>query len=158
MTTLQDLFHMLDLNDYTLKRQLAGITHEESLKQLPFRANCLNWVLGHIVEARNYTLEILGEERVWSEKACEPYASGSMPIVLAEDRHYHWNKIMADAAESQARIRAKLATLTEAELNTDIGKDITLRQQLVQMFWHEAYHAGQTEILRQLAGKNDHAL
>jgi len=35
-----------------LKRHTAGLTHADSLRQLPFKANCVNWVAGHIVATR----------------------------------------------------------------------------------------------------------
>jgi hypothetical protein len=35
-----------------IKRQTEGVSHEESLIQLPFRANSLNWILGHLVANR----------------------------------------------------------------------------------------------------------
>jgi uncharacterized damage-inducible protein DinB len=39
-------------------------------------------------------------------------------------------------------------------LNIPQGED-TVGEQLAFLHFHEAYHTGQTEMLRQLAGKND---
>ncbi len=36
------------------------LTQTESLLQPPFEANCLNWVVGHIVNGRNTALTVLG--------------------------------------------------------------------------------------------------
>jgi hypothetical protein len=35
-------------NHEIIHKQIAGISQDESLLQLPFRGNCLNWVVGHI--------------------------------------------------------------------------------------------------------------
>jgi hypothetical protein len=156
MTDPKDLLHLFALNEYTLKKQLEGLTHADSLKQLPFPGNCLNWVVGHIVEARNYTLDLLGEPRVWSEAKCQIYATRSQAISGPESEHYGWDEIVAAAVESLARIRAKLGQLSVEDL--EVGRGETLGSQVVRMAWHEAYHIGQTEILRQLAGKEDRVL
>lgn len=158
MTEPESILKILAFNEYTLTRQLAGITAEDALRQLPFRGNCLNWVMGHIVEARNYMLELLDEERVWSEEKCRPYETRSEAITDPEDPHYPWEEILSAAEETLGRIRAKLETLSAEDLNQPKGEGETLGELLIRMVWHEAYHVGQTEILRQLSNKADHAL
>jgi hypothetical protein len=37
----------------------------------------------------------------------------------------------------------------------DFRGEITLGNRLFFIYYHETYHVGQTELLRQLAGKND---
>ena len=37
-----------------------GISHEESVLQLPFQHNCMNWIVGHIVTNRSHVLETVG--------------------------------------------------------------------------------------------------
>ena len=39
-------------NTWLILHTLEGLTHAESLLHLPFKANCLNWVLGHILAGR----------------------------------------------------------------------------------------------------------
>lgn len=156
MTDPQDLLHLINLNDYTLNKQIDGLTHADALRQLPFPGNSLNWVMGHIVEARNYMLELLNEPRVWSEAECRLYAMRSQPIDGSQVPHYEWDTIVSAGEEALARIRAKLETLSAEDLA--VGEAESLGSELVRMLWHEAYHIGQTEILRQLAGKNDKVL
>jgi hypothetical protein len=52
MTKAETLAEYYGLTYRVIKRQLDGVSHEESLVQPPFRGNCLNWVLGHIVCSR----------------------------------------------------------------------------------------------------------
>ena len=41
-------------------RLVDGLSQDETLIQLPFEVNCLNWVLGHIVTNRSHALEVVG--------------------------------------------------------------------------------------------------
>jgi hypothetical protein len=147
------------LSDYTLKLHLAGLTHNEALLQLPFRGNSLNWVLGHIIEARHYMLDLLGVPGVWSAAQIQRYTTGSAPVSGSESPHETWDDLLAAADEALKRIRAKLETMSAEDLQViPPGDTDPLGKILLRMNWHEAYHVGQTELLRQLAGKNDRIL
>jgi hypothetical protein len=53
--------------------------------------------------------------------------------------------------KKRERISAEeLAQLTEFQ-----GSERAVGQALAGLHWHETYHTGQLELLRQLAGKND---
>lgn len=155
MTTVQALLHLIQLNEYSLQKQIDGITHDEALRQLPFEGNSLNWVVGHIVESRNYMLTLLEKPCVWSEEECRLYAPRSEPITGPESEHYHWETIVTAAEESLTRIRSRLQDRADEAFM--VGEE-PLGQQLMRLVWHEAYHIGQTEILRQLAEKADRVL
>ncbi len=51
MTQPESILQILAFNEYTLSRHLEGITAEDALPQLPFRGNCLNWVMGHLANS-----------------------------------------------------------------------------------------------------------
>ena len=68
-----------------IKRQTAGMTHEESLMQLPFGGNCMNWVLGHIVSSRTRIEAILGAPLTLSDADITRYKRGSEPVMGDED-------------------------------------------------------------------------
>ena len=53
MITTEDLITALGRNLDVIKAQTKGLSHADSLLQLPFRGNCLNWVLGHIAGTRS---------------------------------------------------------------------------------------------------------
>ncbi|HEX2621431.1 MAG TPA: hypothetical protein VHL11_14835, partial [Phototrophicaceae bacterium] len=85
MTTQSEMFcNLFDTTYGVLKRQVDGLTHEDSLLQLPFRGNCLNWILGHLITSRNDILELLGEPRFWDEATSAFYDRGS-PGVIPEN-------------------------------------------------------------------------
>jgi len=145
---LQTLF---DVNHRVLHRNVNGLTHEESLIQPPQGGNCLNWIAGHIVATRGGLLELLGEKPVWSSEEEVLYRRGSKPIQDGS-RAKSLATILADYDRSQERVRAGIARLTEAAMKEKRGDD-TLGGTLHILHFHEAYHIGQTAILRRMAGK-----
>ena len=71
-----DLAAALARNVNIVKMQSEGITHAESLMQLPFQGNCLNWVVGHLALSRDDMLEALGEPPMMAAKGAR-YDRGS---------------------------------------------------------------------------------
>jgi uncharacterized damage-inducible protein DinB len=59
---------------------------------------------------------------------------------------------------TQERLSAALLSMDEAALSRELTRGerkTTVSKQLFFGYFHESYHVGQTELLRQLAGKND---
>ncbi len=130
----------------------------ESLLQLPFRGNCLNWVVGHLVTAREDSLTLLGLPGVLSKSEQSIYGYGSEPLVDAS-RASDLDDLLKKLDESFNLLTGSLEKLSqsEADRQVEIWKGpMPLWRALSFMFWHESYHTGQLEQLRQLAGKNDH--
>ncbi len=152
MITPDIIIRYFKLNHQVLRMQTKDLTHEESLLTPPFRANCLNWVLGHIVVYRGQALALLGREPVWNEERSAPYNRESEPL-QAQDA-LPLEQILADLEVTQERLAAALDGLTAEDLERPVD-DRTLAQRLTFAYWHEAYHAGQTELLRQLTGVDD---
>jgi len=156
MITAAEMSAILARNLSILGRQTEGLTHADSMLQLPFRGNCLNWVLGHILVSRDYMLRLAGATPLWDETRSAPYGYGSEQMAAdagAVDMH----TILADLQRSQKRLAAAMAALDEDALDASSGErdGESLRERLAFMTWHDGYHTGQTEYLRQLAGVND---
>ncbi|MFJ1428110.1 hypothetical protein ACILD6_05835 [Capnocytophaga canimorsus] len=49
-------------------KNLEGISAEESLIFPQNEANCVNWLLGHLIYSRNLVLKILGKNSVWNDE------------------------------------------------------------------------------------------
>jgi uncharacterized damage-inducible protein DinB len=147
------------INYRVLHMQIEGLSHEDSLLQPPFRTNNLNWVLGHIIAGRSRALAMLGAEPVWSKERSAVYAQESEPITAEEA--YPLDKLVADLDTAQERLAEALALATPEDLGPNPlgrkkeGQDRSLGERLSFIYWHEAYHTGQTELLRQLAGADD---
>ena len=140
-------------NTWLIHRIIEGLTHDESLLQLPFRGNCLNWILGHIIAGRNVALELLEAEPVWNTEAQARYIGGSPPI-LEDGDGLPLEALVKGLDETQARMEAALAQCAEQDLEQI--REFTrgsqpLWQHLEGRQWHETYHAGQLQILRNLA-------
>ena len=152
MITPDVVIRYFKLNQQVLRMQAKGLTHEDSLLTPPFRANCLNWVLGHVIVYRGQVLVLLGDEPLWDVEQAAPYNRESEPL-QAQDA-VQLDQIIADLKVSQRRLAAALADLTAEDLERPVD-DRTLAQRLTFAYWHEAYHTGQTELLRQLTGVDD---
>ncbi|NOK63434.1 MAG: DinB family protein [Chloroflexi bacterium AL-W] len=141
---------------WVIQKQLDGITHDESVLQLPFRGNCLNWVLGHILESRQEVLELLGRAPIMTGAERAWYGFGSEPVTNGE-QCVRLERLLEILEESQQQILASLEAMSDDDLQVivDAEKQQTLEERLSFLQFHETYHTGQLEPLRQLAGKND---
>jgi uncharacterized damage-inducible protein DinB len=158
MITPEQLVNAFALNLNIIKRQTEGLTHQDSLLQPPFRGNCLNWVLGHIAVNRNRVLQVLGEASMLSEAEAARYKSGSEPVTGDEEGVLTLEKLLDALERAQEGIARGLGRATPADLagEIEIGpRTMTVGQRLFGLYFHETYHAGQTELLRQLAGTDD---
>jgi uncharacterized damage-inducible protein DinB len=155
--TLIDLFQN---NHNIIHLQLENISHAESLLQPPFRGNCMNWVIGHILGIHETCLDLLGLSGVMTEAEKATYGYGSEPIV-EPNRASDLNSMLKRLDESQEKLAPRLGELTQEELDRQVQiwrGPLPLAEAISFMLWHEAYHTGQLELLRQLAGKNDHVI
>jgi hypothetical protein len=50
----EPLVYPFNINYDVIKRQVDGLSHQDSLLQPPFRGGCLNWILGYILIAFMY--------------------------------------------------------------------------------------------------------
>jgi uncharacterized damage-inducible protein DinB len=155
MNTNTDALNMLfGINYEVLKKNLDGVTHEESLIQPEGGGNCLNWVLGHIVATRDNAVRLLKQEPVWDNEIAGVYQRGSEPL-RDGSKAQPLEKILADLARSQDRLVAGLSTVSEPELGApspDKSIAETVGELLFVLQFHEAYHAGQAGLLRRIAG------
>lgn len=158
MITVTDLIESLERNLDIIKAQTQGLTHADSLLQLPFRGNCLNWVVGHIADNRNTMLRFLGEEGILSEAHAARYAYDSEPVCGDAGDILTLEDLLVALEQSQKALAARLQTIPAEDLARDVQSWLgttTLGQLVFFLYWHESYHTGQTEALRQLAGKGD---
>ncbi len=158
MITTADLISGLERNLGIIKAQTKGLSHADSLLQLPFRGNCLNWVLGHMAANRNTMLRLLGEEAILGEAQAKRYGYGSEPVCGDGGDILTLEQLLAVLEQGQSALAARLEKITAEELAGEVQSFLgttTLGQLIFFLFWHETYHVGQPEFLRQLAGKDD---
>lgn len=137
-----------------LKMNLAGVTHEESLVQPQPGGNCLNWVIGHILANRKRILALLGKDPVWNDQDAEPYQRGSEPLTDPA-KAKNLDEMVAMLEASQESILAGLSEISNESLQAaspDEKLGDTVETMLAGLVFHEAYHVGETGILRRLLG------
>lgn len=142
-----------------IKSQTTGLSHADSLVQLPFRANCLNWILGHLVANRYTVLKLLGVDVSHEWQAIKRYVYDSEPVTGDGPGVLQLSELLDMLAQAQARLARRVADMSEEDLAQPAAPygDHTMpaEEWILFFFFHDAYHTGQTEILRQAAGKND---
>jgi hypothetical protein len=154
-TQLADSFA---LNTRLIHMQTAGLTHADSLLQPPFRANCLNWIIGHLLVGRNRVLRALGAEPIVAEAEVARYETDSEPILDQGAGIWVLEDLLAAHDRAQERIAEALRSATPDELAKELlvgERKTTIGQRVFGLYFHDTYHTGQAELLRQLAGTND---
>ena len=137
-------FTVYKFNHRVIRMNLDGISHEDSLKTPAEGGNSLNWILGHVILSRDEIFELLGLEKSCDEKMFTKYERGTKDFGPADAIKLETLIEMFD--ESQRKLEEKIK---EVDLKTDEEKS----KNLAFYSFHEAYHAGQTGLLRRICGK-----
>jgi hypothetical protein len=154
MISGENLIWNFERNASYLRTHLAGLTHADSLVQPPVNGNCINWIVGHLVCYRNFALEICGLPLVVSTAVANRYERGSMPVTEAATNVAAFEMLVEAYWHSHEQLVAYLCTLTQEQASEVVSAaDFTMpRSELLTSFMrHESYHAGQLELLRELA-------
>lgn len=157
MVTPTDLVGAFARNTRLLARHCEGVSYAESLIQPPFNHNCLNWVLGHIIANRDDMLAHAGAPPALGQ-AGERYRRGTPPVTGDEEGVLTLEELLEALARGQETIAATLAALPPEQLASErrIGENaMTLGYLIFFYYFHDTYHTGQIDMLRQVSGKND---
>lgn len=152
--TAQDLIQDYEFTSMLVHRLVDGLTQEETLSQLPFEVNCLNWVLGHIVANRSHAQEVVGAKHDWQEDVRRLYDTGTENIKA--DESIHVEILLKHLDESVELLKKALEDSSDRFLSenfTNYRGEKTREAHLSGFNWHETYHIGQLEIFRALAIK-----
>jgi uncharacterized damage-inducible protein DinB len=150
--TPADLKRLYGISHQALHVNIAGVTDDEAIHQPEPGGNCLNWTVGHIVASRNGVFHALGRELHWTPEEASRYKRGSAPITRSGEGK-PLAKLVQDLDRSQEKIQAALDSVTEADLAKPHDAKQTVGDWITFLHFHEAYHVGQTGLLRRLVGK-----
>ncbi|HSM70230.1 MAG TPA: DinB family protein [Anaerolineales bacterium] len=151
--TAEKLIRDYEFNAMLVHRLVDGLTHEETLIQLPIEVNCLNWVLGHIVTNRSHALEVVGADHAWQEDVRRLYHTGTENIT-PEGESMQVHALLRYLDESVELLKTALENASEEYLSenfTNYRGEKTREAHLGGFHWHETYHIGQLEIFKALA-------
>jgi uncharacterized damage-inducible protein DinB len=87
--------------------------------------------------------------RLHYQRNSDPITDGEQALPLSQLQNL--------LEESQSRILAGLARATPEFLEAQLDED-SRAEHITFSIWHETYHVGQLELLRQVSGKNDKVL
>lgn len=158
MITNDQLLDGFSLNFRLIKLHTAGLSHAESLVQTPYNINCMNWVLGHIAVGRDSVMGLIGAEPLLGVDETLRYKTESDPIIEDGPHVLQLEKLLEVLSTGQSRLAAALDVLSEAELLEEIQageRMMPLGTRLYGFYFHDTYHTGQIDLLRQVAGAND---
>lgn len=141
-----------------VRMNCEGVSQEESMVQPQPAGNCLNWVLGHLLFVYDQMLPLLGQQAVLQKGALKQYERGSAPLQDPGQAH-DFKDLLTAWDEASKRVDAGLAAFdirkldAKAPVSPSNDPNETVRSLLSTVFFHQAYHAGQTGTLRRIAGK-----
>jgi uncharacterized damage-inducible protein DinB len=145
----------LKRHEGVLEAQLEDLSEADLLLQPQPRGNCANWILGHITNSRSGMLRALNIEPIWGEEERAIYGRGSEPITSADSTHLSMKKLLEDFKAAGQGVIDCLETISDERLDEPHNENTSIAEWINFLVWHEAYHIGQFEYLRQLAGKDD---
>ncbi len=153
MTTPAQYIKRIQFIDMVIKMKTEGLTHADSMKQLPFPGNCMNWNLGHILVYREQYLGVLDGVSEADSAEFARYGAGSDPLTDAEKALPLATLLKRIDAVSERLVAAfesisaeKLTEAYESHAGSTIDDHLNF-----YAIVHEAIHVGQLEILRELA-------
>jgi uncharacterized damage-inducible protein DinB len=135
-----------------------GLTHEDSLVEPRPGGNRLNWVLGHLLSVYDGFLPLLKQEPVIGAPTLQRFARGTPPLENPAEA-IDLGKLLAAWNQASERVDAGLASLDPEILDRPVpnspsgNPDETVRSLITTVMFHQAYHAGQTGVLRRIAGR-----
>ncbi|MEK6220878.1 MAG: DinB family protein [Chloroflexota bacterium] len=124
---------------------LKGISEAQSLDQPADGGNCINWIVGHITVARVNFMMLLDVPPIWTMDICRKYIPGSAAITNA-DQTLPIDRLIADLAGTQNQLLNRLSTIAPEKLQ-EINDEKTIGAHLAFYNSHEAFHAGQLDLL-----------
>jgi len=156
-TLTETLAVQIHYTRWVVNANLEGVTDDQYFQSPGLAGNCANWVLGHLVHARNGCLVMLGQEPVIDAESIERYRRGSDNVSSAADAVPSAD-LLAAFNRAQEPLVAGLAAVSDKTLDAPApfspgnDPDETVGSLLAGLLFHEAYHAGQLGVIRRILG------
>jgi len=148
--------YQFGLCSYVLERNVGGVSHEESLISPQPGGNCLNWVLGHLTRTRNGVLTLVGQKPLFPNEELNAY-DGWVPFrpetALSFDELKRRFKALQEPLVNGLNGMSLEAMDKPAPLSPTGNPKETVGSLLASIAFHEAYHVGQTGLLRRVVGR-----
>ena len=153
MPTPAQYIHRIEAVNRSIQLKTEGLTHADSMKQLPFPANCMNWNIGHLMVYREEYLGVVDGVSRADPAEFAIYGAGSEPLTDSA-KALPLETLIERLQASTERLKTAFQTLTPERLRephqSHAGSSLD-DYLLFYVIFHEGYHLGQLEILRELA-------
>ena len=150
--------YQFGLCSYILERNIEGVSHRESLITPQPGGSCLNWVLGHLVRTRNRGLGLFGQKPMYPNSEFDAYDDrGGVPFrpetaIDFEELKRRFKALQEPLVNGLQGMSAEAMDQPAPFSPTGNPKE-TVGSLLAAFAFHEAYHVGQTGILRRVVGR-----
>jgi hypothetical protein len=158
MLTPSDFIRLFSIENDLIKSQTEGLTQADTLIQPQPTGNCMNWVLGHILENQITMLTVLGGASPVDPAALIIYKRESDPITKDQTGVHQLEWLLNGIDALHNALVACLAEMNDADFAREIQqgeRKFTVGWRFLFLHFHYTYHVGQLELLRQLAGHSD---
>ena len=158
MITIPDLKKILKIEKELIHQQTNGLIQSDTLIQPQPAGNCMNWVLGHLLESQITMLEALGGISPISKIELTRYGRESDPILGEGEGIFTLDMLLNNHDQIHKAILARLDEMSETDMEQEIverERSMTRGWRVFFLHFHYTYHIGQLEQLRQLAGKTE---
>jgi uncharacterized damage-inducible protein DinB len=158
MITAKEYQSMLEGNLELIKEQIKDVSDSEMLIQPPNGGNCMLWTLGHLAESLIPILRFLDGKKPEGLTDLSRFERGSEPILGPEAGLMTASELMTAYEVLHQAVLEKLEPMTDADFDEEVpgfGRPARRGWMLFFMEFHHAYHIGQLELLRNLAGHTE---
>jgi hypothetical protein len=155
---IEDYVKMLSMEHKIVLDQTTGLTQADSLIQPQPGGNCLNWVLGHLSENLLTILSTIAGQVPEGLPDLQRYGYGSEPVCGEGPGVLPLKTLVESYGLLTSAITARLSQMNQDEFEEKIDFwQGNFRRGYVAFFYffHNTYHLGQLEQLRNLAGKTE---
>lgn len=154
---IENYIKNLNFHNRVINMRTEGVSHEDSLLQLPFPANCLNWQMGHLLVYREDILATITGEGGSDPAEFKIYGAGSEQMTdgtNAIDLGTLKSRLLALSDPIEQALRSAPAERFAVMYNEE--REMTVDDMVrFYLLFHEAYHIGQLEVLQELAKQQD---
>ena len=158
MITAKEYQSMLEDNLELIKEQIKDVSDSEMLIQPPNGGNCMLWTLGHLTESLIPILRFLDGEKPEGLVGLSRFERGSGPVLGPKAGLMTASELMTAYEVLHQAVLEKLEPMTDADFDEEVpgfGRPARRGWMLFFMEFHHAYHIGQLELLRNLAGHTE---
>ncbi len=146
---------ILRRNQDFIAKATDGLSHAESVLQLPGESNCMNWVLGHVAVYRDVILSGISQPEYMTPSEVKLYNYNSNPITAAS-KSSSLERLLGTLEKTYDALSGWLeknpeGLQKETPQDIQIRKGKTVTEHFAVLCWHESNHVGELHALRELA-------